>query len=125
MGNFQRLRVWMLSKDLAVEIYKVVDETTALSKDLRFRNQIVSSVISIPSNIAEGDESNTLKQSINYFYIAKGSCAELITQLIIIKELELISKEKVVQLIQKTNLISYMLFKLIVKRKNQISTTIP
>jgi len=119
MGNFQKLKVWVLAKELAVQIYRLVEVSKKMKSDFRFRNQITSSAISIPSNIAEGDESNTIKQSINYFYIAKGSCAELITQLIIAKELELIDQEIAEKLIQKTNLISFMLHKLILSRRSQ------
>jgi len=117
MGNFQKLRVWVLSKNLAVEIYRMVDNSEKLRSDFRFKNQLTSAAISIPSNIAEGDESNTIKQSINYFFTAKGSCAEVITQLIIAEELSIIEKDKAKKLIQKTNLISYMLHKLITARK--------
>jgi len=79
MGNFQKLDVWQLSKDLAIDIYKCINNAKSLKLDFRYKSQITASAISIPSNVAEGDESNSVKQSINYFYIAKGSCAELIT----------------------------------------------
>ena len=55
MGNFQKLRVWQLSKELAVNIYKLT-KVREFSKDLGFRDQIQRSAISIPSNISEGDE---------------------------------------------------------------------
>jgi four helix bundle protein len=40
----------------------------------------------VPSNIAEGDERDTDKDSVRCFYIAKGSLAELRTQLEIASE---------------------------------------
>ena len=118
MGDFQKLKVWVLSKELAVSIYTFVHKAEKMKFDYRFRDQLTSSAISIPSNIAEGDESNTIKQSINYFYIAKGSCAELITQLIIAKELKLLENHEADKLINKANLISFMLYKLIKTRKS-------
>jgi four helix bundle protein len=39
------------------------------------------SVVSVPSNLAEGDERGTNKDSIRFFYMAKGSLAELRTQM--------------------------------------------
>lgn len=51
MGNFQKLRVWQLSKDLAVKIYKLTQESK-LSKDYGLRDQIRRAAVSIPSNIA-------------------------------------------------------------------------
>ncbi len=83
MGNFRKLQVWRLAKDLAVEIYKISQDSNQLAKDYRLKDQMCAAAVSIASNIAEGDESGTNKQSIRYFYIAKASCAELITQIII------------------------------------------
>ena len=77
MGNFQKLRVWQLAKELAVKIYKLT-QMTAFSKDYGLKDQIQRSAVSIPSNIAEGDDLETDKQSIKHFYIAKGSTAELL-----------------------------------------------
>jgi four helix bundle protein len=82
MGNFQKLRVWQLAKELAVRIYKLTQSPT-FSKDFGLRDQIQRSAISIPSNIAEGDNLDTDKQSIRHFYIARGSTAELGTQLML------------------------------------------
>src|SRR4030043_1154838 len=86
MGNFRELLVWQKAKELAVKIYKLV-KTQTISKDFGLRDQIQRAAVSIPANIAEGDELGTDKQSIRHFYIAKGSAAELITQLIIAQEI--------------------------------------
>jgi four helix bundle protein len=67
-------------KDLAVQIYKN-SETGKIGKDFGLRDQLRRSAISVPSNLAEGDERNTDKESIRFFYIAKGSLAELRTQI--------------------------------------------
>jgi hypothetical protein len=72
MGNFQKLRVWQLTRELAVNVYKLT-KSSGLSKDYSFRDQIQRSAVSIPSNIAEGDELETDRQAIRHFYIAKGS----------------------------------------------------
>ena len=39
------------------------------------------SAVSIASNIAEGDERDTDKEAVRFFFIAKGSLAELRTQI--------------------------------------------
>lgn len=56
-------------------------------------SQINRSVISIPSNIAEGAGRNTNKDFNNFLGIAQGSSFELETQLIISNRLNYISKE--------------------------------
>lgn len=50
--------------------------------------------VSIPSNIAEGDELKSDRHSIRVFCIAKGSFAELYTQLTITNKIVYIGYEK-------------------------------
>lgn len=85
----------------------------SFSKDFRFRDQIRAASISIASNIAEGDELNTNKQAINFFYIAKGSTAEVLTQTY---EVGYLGKEVHNSIIDKCEFISIMLLKLIKAR---------
>lgn len=54
-------------------------------------SQIRRSVVSIPSNIAEGAARKGTKEFVHFLYIALGSIAELETQLILVDELELLS----------------------------------
>ena len=115
MGNFQKLRVWQLAKDLAIKIYKLT-KTAKLSKDFGLRDQIQRASVSIPANIAEGDELDTNKQSIRHFYIAKGSVAELQTLLIISKEIDYIDEGTMTSLYNECNIISVMLNKIIKAR---------
>jgi four helix bundle protein len=56
------------------ELYSLVD-------------QMKRAAISIPSNIAEGNSRNTLKEQYQFFSIARGSCSELETQTIIAHDL--------------------------------------
>lgn len=115
MGNFQKLIVWQKAKDLAVKIYKLT-ATTKLSKDYGLKDQIQRSAVSIPANIAEGDELDTDKQSTRHFYIAKGSAAELQTLLIIAKEIDYIENETMEYLVNECKIISVMLLKIIKAR---------
>jgi len=112
MGNFRKLHVWQIAKDLAVKIYNLSSVST-LSKDFGLKDQIQRSAVSISANIAEGDELGTDKQSVRHFYIAKGSSAELQTLLIIAKEINYIENETIETLINECIIISVMLSKLI------------
>jgi four helix bundle protein len=118
MGKFQNLRVWILSKELAVKIYKLTSESS-LSKDFGLRDQIQRSAVSIPSNIAEGDELGTDKQSVRHFYISKGSTAELMTQVLIANEIGYINNATASQIVDECDKISAMLSKLIRARSNR------
>ncbi len=120
MGKFEELNVWKNAKELAVLIYKLTAEGK-LSKDFGLRDQIRRSAVSIPSNIAEGDELRTNKQSIQFFYISKGSAAELYTQLTIAFEIGYLDKDLFSELIEKCRAISAMLSKLIEVRSKSFN----
>jgi len=91
-------------------------DSKSFARDFGLRDQIQRASVSIASNIAEGDELGSDKQSVRHFYIAKGSTAELITQLIISNEIGYIEKEIEDQLIDECDKILAMLSKLIAAR---------
>jgi four helix bundle protein len=119
MGKFQDLKVWQRSKDLAVYIYKLTGGS-AFSKDYGLRDQIRRAAVSIPSNIAEGDELDTDRQAIKFFYTAKGSSAEVLTQAVIAYEIGYITKEFFDRIQKECQAISGMLTKLIQARQKKV-----
>ena len=112
IGKFEDLDVWKESVGLSIEIYKHFSEI----RDYGFKDQIQRSVISIPSNIAEGYDRDSNKEYVRFLYISRGSCAELRTQLTIAKELKYLTKTEAEDLIDKTRKISAMLYNLIQTR---------
>jgi len=115
MGNFRKLIVWNKAKKLAVKIYDLAKKQS-LSKDFGLKDQIQRASVSIPANIAEGDELGTDKQAIRHFYIAKGSSAELQTLLIIANEIGYIENQLTNDLLNECYIISVMLAKIIKAR---------
>lgn len=81
--GFEKLEVWKLSARLSVEVYKGFSQCS----DFGFKDQITRSSLSIPSNIAEGNDRESNKDNIRFLYYAKGSCAELRTQIYIGSEI--------------------------------------
>lgn len=77
--KFEDLEVWKRSVRLSSELYKSFTDC----KDFGFKDQITRSGLSIPSNIAEGSERSSQKDFIRFLHYAKGSCAELRTQIYI------------------------------------------
>lgn len=106
------LHVWQKSMDLVTEIYKV---TAEFPKEELFglTNQLRRGAVSIPSNIAEGSARQHNKEFIQFLNVANGSCAEIETQLIIAKNLNLISENTLKLLIEKITNIRNMLIGLI------------
>lgn len=115
MGDFNKLIVWQKAKDLAVEIYKMTQEKS-ISRDFGFKDQIQRAAVSIPSNIAEGEQLGSDKQSVRHLYIARGSSAELMTLLMIATEVGYVSKEYADILIERSRYLSRSLTKLIKTR---------
>lgn len=114
--GFKELLVWQKAKALAVLIYRVT-ETGKISQDFGLRDQMRRTAVSICSNIAEGDERGSDKDSIRFFHIAKGSLAELITQLEIALEINYISIENFDEIGKECEQIGKMLGALIKARK--------
>lgn len=112
MGNFFKLIVWQRSKSVAVNIYKLT-KGKDIARDFGFKDQIQRAAVSVPANIAEGDELGTDKQSVRHFYIAKGSSAELMTLLLIGEEIGYLTKEQTDPIISECKIISTMLAKII------------
>lgn len=115
MGNFKKLRVWQEGVSLATDIYKMT-RREPFSKDFGLSNQIQRAAVSIASNIAEGDERGTNKESTYFFNVAKGSSAEVITQLNIAHNIGYIEKRTLEILEERTRKINASLKKLIKAR---------
>ncbi|OGZ99188.1 MAG: hypothetical protein A3H71_01315 [Candidatus Sungbacteria bacterium RIFCSPLOWO2_02_FULL_48_13b] len=75
--QFEDLLAWKKSRELVSKVYKAFSGC----KDYGFRDQIQRASVSIMSNIAEGFESGTRQEFLNYLYIAKGSAGEVRAQL--------------------------------------------
>ena len=60
--------------------------------DFGLRDQIRKRAVSIAGNLAEGDERGTNKDSVRFFYMAKGSLAELRTHVQIASEIGRVQK---------------------------------
>lgn len=106
---FEDLEVWKKAARLSGNIYKELKEL----RDYGFKDQVTRSGLSIPSNIAEGIERNSDKETLNFLAYAKGSCAELRTQIYIGIDIGYIPKETGNKWIQETKEISAMLVGLI------------
>ena len=87
--KFEDLEVWKIFMDLRTLVYK---ETQCI-KDYGFKDQKTRSALSIPSNIAEGFDRDSNKETLHFLSIAKASCAELRTQIIIGQKVPFLSNE--------------------------------
>ena len=97
MGKFKALRVCSDSMLLAEKVYTAT-KRLPFSQDFALRNQITRAVISISSNVAEGDERGTNREAVYFFNVAKGSTAEVISQLNLAHRLGYLDQETLTDL---------------------------
>ncbi|MFO7604065.1 MAG: four helix bundle protein [Gammaproteobacteria bacterium] len=90
------------------------------SREYGFKDQITRAALSIPSNIAEGYERDSLKSRVQFLKIAKGSCGELWTQLLIGRAAGFLNAETSQLMEQETKELSKMLHGLIRHYQGQI-----
>ena len=76
---FEDLEVWKRAVRLSADLYKGLRDL----RDYGFKDQLTRAGLSIASNIAEGMERESIADKARYLTIARGSCGEVRTQVII------------------------------------------
>lgn len=98
--SYNELDVWKESRSLVKLIY---DITKKLPKEEVFSlvQQIRRAAISVPSNIAEGCGRNHAKDSIQFFYVSRGSLFEEETQIFLAFDQDYIDQETMDSVLEK------------------------
>lgn len=115
--SFEDLAVWKKSCRLAVRIYEELKDC----RDFGLKDQMTRCAISIPSNIAEGAERDSKSEYIRFVHIAKGSAAELRTQVYIAEEIGLLDKPTVSEITAELKHISGTLQSIATTLKKRLS----
>jgi four helix bundle protein len=112
LRSFKELRVWQRSYALCVEVYRL---TNRFPREERFglTAQIRRAAVSAPSNIAEGYSRDTTRDYVRFLWMARGSLAELETQLMVASELQFTEQEESRKMLEGINEIQRMLNALI------------
>ena len=77
MPSFEDLDVWKRAVEFSSALYKGL----ASIRDYSFRDQLTRAGLSVPSNIAEGMERDSVTEKVRYLTIARSSCGEARTQI--------------------------------------------
>ena len=116
MGSYRELKIWQKAMELTTEIYTLTEKLP--SKEIfSLTNQLRRAVVSIPSNIAEGQERNSKKEFANFLSIARGSKAEVETQLQVCVNVNYLTGDDTAKAKQLLSEIGHMLSALIAKLK--------
>ncbi len=91
--HYRELIAWQKAMDLVTHVY---DTTKRFPDDEKFGlvSQMRRCAVSVPSNIAEGQARNTTGEFKQFLGIARGSIAELTTQILISERLGYLSEPK-------------------------------
>ena len=115
--NYQELIVWNKAMDLVAEVYALTrllprEELFALSTQMR------RAAVSVPSNIAEGQQRMAPREFVRFLTIARGSNGELQTQLKICVRLSYLTSDQIQPVLSLSYEISKMITSLIGKIEN-------
>jgi four helix bundle protein len=112
LRSFKQLKVWQKSYGVCLGVYRL---TLEFPREERFglAAQVRRSAASIPSNIAEGYARQTLRDYVRFLWIARGSLAELETQLMLCADLRYASHDRLEELLQDIAELQPMLLNLI------------
>ena len=110
--TFEEINAWQNARELVKDVYAMTG-SGEFSKDYGLKDQIQRASISICSNIAEGFERRGNKEFINFLWIAKGSAAEVCSQLYNARDLGYITDKGFKVMYDSAKQIGGMLFNLI------------
>ena len=110
--TFEEINAWQNARVLVKDVYALT-RCGDFCKDYGLKDQIQRAAVSICSNIAEGFERRGNKELINFLWIAKGSAAEVCSQLYNARDLGYITDEQFKTMYDSSKQIGGMLFKLI------------
>ena len=91
--KFEDMQAWQKARELTAGIYELT-RTGEFAKDYALRDQIRRAAISVMSNLAEGFERSSRQEFHQFISIAKGSCAEVRSQLYTALDAKLIDQEE-------------------------------
>jgi len=106
--SFERLGVWIKSRLLTKEIYKLTRNFPDYEK-FGMAGQLRRAVISVCSNIAEGSSRKSKKDQVHFYNIAFSSLMETLNQLIISHDLDYIDSQSLAESRKEIHTISLML----------------
>ena len=95
--RFEDLQAWQKARVLNRGVFEFT-ELSANRMDLSFKRQIRKASLSVMSNVAEGFDRGGDKEFIQFLYHAKGSCAEVRSQLHAAQDMKHLDSETFIQL---------------------------
>ena len=109
MHNFKELKIWQKARVLVKEVY-LLTEKFPKHENFELSSQVRRSVISIPSNIAEGSGRESNREFRRFLNISISSAFELETQVILALDLGYMDKAQFEKISEKITELQKMIF---------------
>jgi four helix bundle protein len=120
--SFRDLDIWKRSMGLAERTYRAT-ETFPKGELGGLASQMRRSAVSVPSNIAEGFARSRSTEYRQFLYIARGSLAELVTQLLLAHQVGYLAKERAEEMVDEAEQIARMTSSLICRVREKLTTS--
>ena len=120
--RFEDLLAWQKGMDLVAETYRV-SRQRPFSRDFALYDQLHRAAISVVANIAEGFERSSRAEFHRFLTIAKGSCGEVRTHILIARRLEYLEQETAQHMVLHAEEVSRLISKLRTSVARQRKTT--
>ncbi len=102
INRFEEIIAWQKAKLLTIQVYKLFEN----SKDYGFKDQIQRACVSIMNNIAEGFERRSNNEFKHFLFVAKGSCGEVRSMLLLAGAMSILKQNQADELSAKAEEIS-------------------
>ena len=108
MYAFENLNAWKEARKLVVSVYQLLDSFPKFEK-YALCDQIRRSIVSVPSNLAEGSGRTSTKDQLHFYEISYGSLMEAYNQLILATDLNYIDDNDLNRLRPQIDTVARML----------------
>lgn len=106
--KFEDIKAWQIARELVREVYRITNDKEFV-KDFGLKDQIRRAAVSVMSNISEGFERGSDKEFNQFLYYARGSSAEVKSQLYVDLDLGYITENEFKDLYNKCTDISRLI----------------
>lgn len=122
--SYKDLIAWQRGMDLVATIYDAT-ETFPSNEQFGLVSQLRRAAVSVPSNIAEGKEHYSNRDFVRFLRHARGSLAEIETQLLIARQRKYVGAETMTKLTEKIDELGRILSGLInaLNARGELSTS--
>ena len=118
--SFENLDVWKYSRQLVKQVYSIQSAFPSFER-YGLGDQIRRAVVSVSSNIAEGNARSSIKEQVHFLEISKGSLMEVYCQMLLAYDLNYINANQLSNCKENIDVILKLLNSLIYQKINLLS----